>query len=362
MMKIQNNYHYFERRIFLLPEIQLAPFSYNSATKKMFVVAEGFEKRSLYWISKNENKTFFSQSIICKYSPSKKSLFDEMYEIVKNHTQNEPITLDYDRFEPTLFEQKFKESIMLFADIEEVVIDISVMSKMLIMIILCCLNNYNKKVTILYSEPVSWGPTEKKFKEILSNRTHGTCIGLSSVGVGNVVRTPMLSSIVMQDCPILLVAFLSFNEQLINVLVNEISPTKLKVINHKCTQAKWREGAMYSIHKDLIEENSGKDSFDTLSSFELTDYKAVFEELSKIYKENCYNYRIVVAPTGCKLHAVACALLKLCCSDIHVEYPTPESYLFDEYSSEKVSKVHQIIFNNYSQLISDLREKYSLDG
>ncbi len=346
----------------MLPEIRQAPCSYDSTTKKMFIVAEGFENRSTYWISQNNNNTVFSESIICKYSPSKKSRLDEMYKFVKCHTISEPRVLEFNRFEPTLFEHVFKESLELLDGIEEIIIDISVMSKMLIMIILCCLSDYEIKITLVYSEPVSWGPAEEKYREIIANRTHGTCIGLSSVGVGNVVRTPMLSSVVMQNCPIYLIAFLSFNEQLINVLVNEISPTKLKIINHRCPQDNWREEAMYTIHKDLIEDNMGADAIDTLSSFELKDYISVFEDMAKVYKENCYNYRIVIAPTGCKLHAVACALLKLCCSDIHIEYPTPESYLFDEYSSEIISNVYEVVFDNYHQLINGLREKYTLDG
>ena len=346
----------------MIPEVQVAKNSYDSKTKKLFIASEGFEKRSVYWISKKENKTIFEKAIICRYSPSKNSRFEEMYAIVKDHTIEQPKILDYNRFEPTIFEQNLKENLSILEDIDEIIIDISVMSKLLIMIILCCLNNYNKKITIIYSEPSNWGPTEKKYKDIISNKTHGTCIGLSSVGVGDVVRTPMLSSIVMQDCPIYLIAFLSFNEQLINVLINEISPTKIHIVNHKCSQAKWREDAMLSIHKELIKEMVGKDDAHVLSSYDLRDYKAVFEELSRIYKDNCYNYRIVIAPTGCKMHAVACALFKLCCSDVHVEYPTPESYLFDDYSSEKVSNVYSIVFENYKQFIVDISNQYSLNG
>lgn len=346
----------------MIPELQTAQNSYNSKEKRMLIISEGFEKRSLYWISKKDNNTTFDKAIICRYSPSKKSHFEEMYDAVKTHTKEEPQILDYDRFEPTVFEQTFKRLIPGLKDIDEIIIDISVMSKLLIMIILCCLKDYNHKIIIIYSEPTSWGPTEKKYKDIISKKTRGTCIGLSSVGVGDVVRTPMLSSIVMQDCPIYLVGFLSFNEQLLNVLINEISPNKIHIINHKCDRAKWREGAMYSIHKDLIEESVGKDDSNMLPSFDLRDYKSVFEELSNIYKENCYNYRIVISPTGCKLHAISCALLKLCCSDVHVEYPTPESYLFDDYSSEKVSDVISITFDNYKQFISDLAKQYSLNG
>ena len=166
----------------------------------------------------------------------------------------------------------------------------------------------------------------------------------------------------MQDCPILLVAFLSFNDQLINVLVNEISPTRLQVINHKCARAKWREKAMYDIQKDIIKEYESKEVINDVQSFDLMDYESVFGNLTKIYKDNCYNYRLVISPTGCKVHAIACALLKLCCSDVHIEYPTPESYLFEEYSSDAVIETHEIVFDNYKRFISSLSSEYALNG
>ena len=114
-----------------------------------------------------------------------------MIDEVKKHTAHEPIIIDYNRFEPTIFEQKFKNYLSELAICEEIIVDISVMSKLLIIIILCYLKDYNGKITIIYSEPYSWGPTEKKYNHTIANKTHGTCIGLSLVGVGNVVRTPI---------------------------------------------------------------------------------------------------------------------------------------------------------------------------
>lgn len=346
----------------MLPHEKTALESYNSNTRKLFIVAEGFEKRSLYWISQEGNSTNFEKALICRYSPSKKSRFEEMLKEVEKHTVNEPIIIDYNRFEPTIFEQNLKKYLSEFSEYDEIIIDISVMSKLLIMIILCSLKEYNGKIIIIYSEPNNWGPTQEKFNSTITTKTHGTCIGLSSVGVGNVVRTPLLSSVVMQNCPILLIAFLSFNEQLINVLINEINPTNLQIINHKCSREKWREEAMCMIHKDIIDEYNIKKSTRNIASFDLMDYISVFKYLAKIYNENCYNYRIVLSPTGCKVHTIACALLKLCCPDVHIEYPTPESYLFDDYSSDEVIEVHEITFDNYNKIINNLSKEYSLNG
>lgn len=350
----------------MLPKVETAKESYDSCSKKLFIVAEGFEKRSLYWISNSNNKTVFTNSIICRYSPSKKSRFEEMLGVVKEKTTNDPIILDYNRFAPTLFEQELKKKLQEFKDIQEVIIDISVMSKLLIMIILYSFKNYNGKITIIYSEPCEWGPSKDKFNKAIENKTRGQCIGLSSVGVGNVVRTPNLSSVIMQGCPIFLVSFLSFNEQLINVLVNEINPTKLYVINHRCVGAEWREEAMYKIHEDLINDFSNNDAKNNLNkylnTFSLLEYEELFVDLAELYRLNCYDYRIVISPTGCKLHAISCALLKLCCPDVHIEYPTPESYLFDEYSSDEVANVYQLCFENFSEFLFKLGNEAKLNG
>lgn len=343
----------------MLPDVNLASYTYSDDIKRLFIVAEGFEPRSYFWIGHEQNSTKFEDVIVVKYNPGKKSRFVEMMDCVKKHALNTPKIMEYNRFEPTVFEQQIKSFFINNRDYyEEIIIDISVMSKLLIMIILSSLRNYQGGLRLLYSEPYNWGPTQKKYSDIIEKKTFGTCIGLSSVGVGNVVRTPLLSSIVMQDCPILLVAFLSFNEQLINVLINEISPTQLRLINHKCSRIKWRENAMFSIHKNLIEEYHVNE----VESFDLLDYKSVFEYLATTYRDNCYDYRIVLSPTGCKLHTVACALLKLCCSDVHIEYPTPESYLFEEYSSDKVYSVYEICFPEFCDTINTLAKEYSLNG
>lgn len=345
----------------LLPEITKTSSKLSYDNKRLFIVAEGFEKRSLNWVSATDDELIFNSSIICRYVPSKKSRFEEMYCEVKKRTKEEPIILKYNRFEPTIFEHELKQLVVGFSRFDEIIIDITVMSKLLIMIVICLLKNYDGKVKVIYSESISCGPSEKTYKDTMGKKSYGTCIGLSSVGVGDVVRTPNLSSIVMQNCPLVLVAFLSFNEQLINVLLNEISPAELQLINHSCKRDAWRSQAMIDIHKDIIDEYLGG-NLEDIFCCEVTDYKLVFLKLATIYKEKCYSNRIVLAPTGCKLHAVSCSILKLCCPDIHVEYPTPESYLFDGYSSDEVYEVYEINFPSFKKNIFEIAKEYELNG
>jgi hypothetical protein len=47
---------------------------------------------------------------------------------------------------------------------------------------------------------------------------------------------------------------------------------------------------------------------------------------------------------------------------VHVEYPTPESYLFEDYTSAEAHAIHQIEIENFNKFILDLSNEYKLNG
>jgi hypothetical protein len=345
----------------MLPKMTSSNNFITYSNKKLLVLAEGFEARSLSWINDRENKIIFDKTFICKYLFHKEDKFDKILIATKLHCSNEPEILEYNRFEPTIFEQKFLQIVKEYKDYDEIFIDISVMSKMLIMIIIYSLKYFCGRISIIYSEPEIWGPSKEKYEEVFSKKGTGSWIGLSSVGISDVVRTPNLSSVIMQNNPTFLISFLSFNEQLFGALVNEVSPSKLLLINHSCKRQDWRENAMLKIHEDVIKEYFGND-IEPIFSTDVLDYISVFEKLADIYIKYCYEYRIIISPTGGKIHAVSAALFKLCCPDVHVEYPTPESYLFNDYSSDNIHTIHRIDFDNFKEFIIRLSDKYGLNG
>jgi hypothetical protein len=346
----------------MLPQMTTTNIFDSESDNKLLILAEGFEKRSLSWINSKENKLVFNRVLLCKYRFHERTNFTEILKVTKQHCSSEPDVIDYNRFEPSVFEMQFLEIINTCNDYDEIFIDISVMSKMLILIILYSLKNYNGKIKIIYSEPETWGPTEENYnKALIKKENNYSWISLSSVGISNVTRTPNLSSIIMQNCPTLLISNYSFNEQLLGALLNEISPSKLQMIGHSCKRQEWRKKAMIKIHDDVIYEFF-HDSIEEIISADVLDYVSVFEKLTDVYKEHCYDYRIVISPTGGKLHAVSAALLKLCCPDVHVEYPTPNSYFFEDYSSDKTHAIHRIDFNNFKEFIIRLSNEYKLNG
>ena len=327
---------------------------------KLLVIAGGFETRTLAWLNSLGDVAMFDSAIICKYGPEKESRYLDVLKLVKEHTKTPPINLKYNRFEPTAFETELRKYFLDADKYDDIYVDITVMSKLLIMIILNELRKYNNNLHIIYSEPVKWGPTEQQYQEAMGKRKNGSVICLSSIGVGDIVRTPALSSVVMQKNPVVLVAGLSFNEQIVNILVNDINPEKLFLINQGCQRDIWRENAIEEIHRSILDEYSYQKN--VVSKFLLIEYDKVFEFLVKLYKDFWLTNRIILSPTGYKMHAISFTLMKILCPDIHIEYPTPESYLFEGYSCDEIKTIYELQFENFKKCLSELYEQYKLGG
>ena len=344
----------------MLPSIEKATqLSALSSSNRLLIVSEGFEKRALSWIQSQPKEILFSHSIICKYVPEERGHLEEMCYEVSMRSNAQPIQISYNRFDPTEFEQRFS-SLISFAGFSEIIIDISAMSKLLIMILLHALKDYSGSIRVIYTEPKTWSPSEQEYKEYVETHQQGLAtLGLSSIGVYDIVKTPELSSIIMQDIQPKLIAFTSSNEHLLVALLNEVVPSSTLLINAKNDREPWRADAALTIHQRVI------DSFgiaDNIECYDLLDYKHVFARIAKEYSDYCYTNRIVLAPTGGKIHTLACALLKNCCPDIQIEYPTPEGYVLETYSSEEIESIYQIVFPCFSHLIKQLKSEYSLDG
>jgi hypothetical protein len=331
--------------------------------KRLLILSEGFESRSISFIS--TSNSFFDNIVICKYFPKKESKYDELNYIISNSYKNSKVQeIIYNRYEPFAFENELQE---LFKDISifsDIVIDISTMSKYLIMQIVIILSNYSGNIKIIYSEPVLHAPLKEEYEKTKTLQTNATI--LPSSGVHNVIRTPLLASTVMQKSPILLIAFFSFNEELIKALLSEFSPMHLYLINSVSSNNTWKKDALLQIHekirKDYLKDNLLDRNGELERKVSTVDYRETFELIATIYREHCINNRIILSPTGTKMQALGCALIKLCCPDIHIEYPIPESFYVKGYSSSEVRKINQVVFHGLPNMIKKISDNYQLNG
>lgn len=349
----------------LLPQVQqFCGEQMLRGDNTLLICAEGFEDRGLSFVQFITSRKF-SEVFVLTYQPTKKSRSPELMEACTMRSISAPRVVEYDRFHPAVFEDKFRRAIdEVIGKTEEVIVDISVMSKLMILIILAVLRNYRGKVRVIYTEPLDYAPTKEEYERHRKNLR--LAANLPSYGVHDVVRTPILTSVVMQRSPAIIVAFTSFNEQLIRALLSNFNPTHLFLINGVPPTLSWRGDATQEIHADIINDYIVDNPVDAKGHLERRSstllYAETFSVLADIYRRYCEVNRIVLAPTGSKMQALGCALLKLCCPDVHVEYPTPESYLIEGYSSHDIKCIHHVEFQFFSNFIETLARDSGLNG
>ncbi len=345
---------------------------WNFCSKRLFLLAEGFEDRAFAFLEKLTTRpdALFAKVVLCQYLPEAKPDKKEFKTIFSKLFSDVIVErVPFHRFAPSEFEMKLKK---IFAaelkQYDEIVIDISAMSKLIIMIIFQLLKESNVTIRVIYSEPENYSPSQKTYNII--KKKYGENItslsALPSFGVFDVVRTPELSSVVMQQNPKILIAFTSFNELLIRALMSTISPMHLYLISSAPPRLCWRENATQELHEKVIEDfsidNPKNEHGCLIRRCSTLDYREAFVVLAGLYRSNCYDYRIILAPTGSKMQALGAAIVKCCCPDIHIEYPTPHSYHCEDFSSRNIHAVHEIVFNNYASWVINIADEYRLNG
>jgi hypothetical protein len=328
--------------------------------KRLLIAAYGFEKRSVGWARFQKGQgTVLESALIIKYlNPKGKNRVEELQKAINNIGIDYPLHLDYDIFSPhnieTLIQKRFEKLIPKY---DEVIIDITGMTKFLILICLCNLTNYNKCVRIVYCEANEYAPSKKSY--ITSKAKMEELAKFPSRGFETILRAKCLSSIRMQGQPVVLVAFTSFNEQLIRHMLGTINPHRLLFINGRPPRKdyKWREIAIQEIHSKLINEypigneTNAKGMLTRVSS--TLDYAETVMKIDEIYKKYGLFERIIIAATGSKMQTVGLFLSKMMHPDMHIEYPTPDSY-FVTGMSIGINKIHEIKIDSFASFLSKL--------
>lgn len=332
--------------------------------KRFLMISEGFEERSLEWVKSLPLKKIFDNCFVFKNVPERNSRLKELIPEIQKRTHQQEKVLDYDRLDPIKSEYEMVEILSnKLEKADEIVVDVSVMSKLLITIIIFLLRSFNGNVRFIYSEPENYIPSEAnyhKFREGMASM-----VSFPTFGVHDVVRTPLLTSTIMQNSLSILVTFTSFNEQLIRALLSNTSPSRLFLINGTPPHLKWRAKATQEIHKDIIQEYAQDNPMDgdhLRRQASTLDYRETFNVLTDIYKTYCYSNRIVLSPTGSKMQAVGSAFFKICCPDVHIEYPTPESFFIEGFSSTKIRNVHEIYIERFKSFWEDVANRQGLNG
>ncbi|ODS31855.1 MAG: hypothetical protein SCARUB_03032 [Candidatus Scalindua rubra] len=264
----------------------------------------------------------------------------------------------YDRFEPEKFLKYFDVIKKTFNHASNVIVDISAMSKLLIMVLLQKLRNFDINLTIVYAEADVYHPTLQEFKakEKKYQRETETLPVFLTSDVYNIVTTTSLSTIAMQGYPLLMIAFPTFNHRELTALVNEITPQHMILLEGKPheTYNYWRLESIRWLNRRVIKEHIANGEILTeeeriISTF---DYKETIKVLEKIYQTYKYARKMVVVPTGSKFQTFGIFLLKQMHPDIQIIYPVTKKY--SDMYTKGCKALWQIPFPSLSKFLLQL--------
>jgi hypothetical protein len=228
----------------------------------------------------------------------------------------------YDRENPAGIGEELKH---FTRDFEHVFIDISGMSRLLIVQTLVALlaESHNHAITIIYGEAKEYPPTRAQFAQDRQSVDAPVPSYISS-GIFEVASTPELASVSMLGEAIRLVAFPSFDPAQLSNLIQELQPTYTELIHGvpPALKNKWRTKAIDDLNRPTLDTLQRRK--DHMAS--TRDYRETLRILTKVYGERSMFDRIVVAPTGSKMQAVAVGLFRSALYDVQIVYPTPQTF------------------------------------
>lgn len=333
----------------LLPPIK--HFDFRSVPHiRVYIAAAGFEDRATAVLDRCilEN-AMVEKAFLIEYKPhgdprNRVSEFmDKLRQIGASVS-----CIAYDRRNPQEFQTRCL-SLFRSIDSSEVIVDISGMSKFLIMVVLQSLRKVQNELTIVYAEADIYHPTKEEFER--ETKKSGTTPDFLTTGVYDILTVSSLSSVSMQGYPILMLAFPTFNHFEIAALHNEFSPQNMILLEgepHE-EQDKWRLQGIREVNKNALSSPDYASESKVLSTF---DYRSNVEAFEEIYRRYSYSHKILVSPTGSKLQTLAVFMFKQLHPDIQIVYPITEAFI-GEYS-EKCRALWAIHLGRFCDFVETL--------
>ena len=318
----------------------------------VYIGVAGFEERCFTFLEQYSTENVKFQNVIgIKYEP-----FDERNDIkkfeefaIKVSPKSKFEWITYDRRNPEEFSNSITNIEESFELAENIVIDISGMSKFLIVILLYELKDYSGNIHIVYCEAEFYHPLKEEYeKEKLAENTFPAFL---TTNVYKIVTTTELSSTSMQGYPFLIIAFPTFNYKEMYTLLNEITPQYLIKIegNPREKHNQWRLEALRWINRKLdsdFDPNIKGIYKKELSTFE---YVKTIEILNEIYKKYKYTHKCIISPTGSKLQALGVLFFKQIYPEIQLVYPVTTK--FSEEYTEGCKEIWYIKFERFSEFM-----------
>ena len=308
--------------------------------KDCLLMCAGFEDRAIETVRRicETQRTGFGFGIISYLPNQAENRIEELDQILKNKKFDVVEKFVYDRENPSGIGEKLRYFLRSF---NRVFVDISGMSRLLIVQTLVALiEERNFPISILYGEAEEYLPSREKFEQDCKDGDRKSFPNYLSSGIFEIAATPELSSASMLGEASRLIAFPSFDPMQITNLIQELQPTYTEFIHGlpPVRKNEWRKDAVLRINSRTLDEIKQKENHETST----LDYRETLKVLFTIYAKRSMFDRLVLAPTGSKMQAVAVGLFRAVLDDVQIVYPTPQIFLQPEKYTIGLRQLYQL--------------------
>src|SRR5271157_173980 len=313
------------------------------------IVCAGFEDRALAFLRNTSSRRGHQfRVLVIYYLPAVIQNRTIDIEELCRQSGLQRLAATYDRRDPAGFGDVFLAE--LGSIVGRVYIDVSGMSRLLIVQLLVALGSRESgfsRCSILYAEAAEYPPSRAVVEDAIAKSGADPLYSmmLLSSGVFEVTIVPELSSISPASQQTRLIAFPSFNTDQLTALRTELQPSRYSIIHGVPPSAEnlWRRDAIARLnHTDNLEV---EESYSTST----LDYRETLECLLEIYGRHGATERILIAPTGSKMQAVAVGILKAFLTDVQIVYPTQRAYTSPTTYTVGVKRLYQLPLDAFSQ-------------
>lgn len=308
--------------------------------KDCLLTCTGFEDRAIETVRRISEiqRADFALGVINYLPEQEENRTEELNGILRKANFHTVEKFIYNREKPSGIGEKLRYFLRSYS---RVFIDISGMSRLLIVQILVALiAERNIPISIIYGEPEEYLPLQIDFEQDHENDRGVSFPNYISSGIFEVASTPELSSTSMSGEAIRLIAFPSFDSTQLANLLQELQPTYADLIYAMppTERNKWRVEAVRKINNQSLGEINKKADH-TVSAL---DYRETLKTLLHIYAKRSMFDRLVLAPTGSKMQAVAVGLFRAILDDVQIVYPTPQTFLQPDKYTVGLRQLYQL--------------------
>ena len=303
------------------------------------MICAGFEDRAVATLRRlcETRRSDFSLGLVSYLPYQQENRIEELREISQS-ADLQVTEFVYDRENPSGMGEKLRRFTQMS---ERIFVDICGMSRLLIVQILAeLLTPESRSVTVIYGEAEEYPPSREQVEQDHREDVTRPVPGYLSSGIFEIAATPELSSVSMLGEAIRLIAFPSFDPAQLTNLLQELQPTYTEFIHGipPAQENKWRTEAISKLNRSALDELRGKRDHETST----LDYREILYKLLQIYAERSMFDRLVVAPTGSKMQAVAVGLFRAALHDVQIVYPTPQVFTTPEEHTVGLRQLYQL--------------------